>query len=621
MDVRSLGVPYDSKLGLILSDPGSDEILEINETAAVLLQSTPAELRGKSISSLFPVDVQHGETFAHFAKRVKMLDVAKVIDATVQGVKSARIAAWSNVGRYVSTVIWDSTQSTTTNLLDHTPHFLGMLTLQGRVLFASSAAKTLFGVAAENMHQEPITKYLHPEDRHILELCMKSFEQGDSVSSGVVRVLCEGDAVIYCSFSLKCQLDAQKMPTRLIMTAFDNTQIRTLRTEHIGKVVDSSKGHFEHVSKGLLTAEQLAFNLEKKLKLAEQQAALPELKGQIHDLQRIAHALTNSLQDVQSKSAEWDSNVNVHNVIFCLHTCLVEITRSFATIISQKALQVEQHIDPNVFTHFYADQIKIKEVLKTILLNAITYTPNGGKVEIHVSCVERNDQSQLLHFEIRDNGPVISEQAKKELFQSRISHASETGRTSGEAGLKLDRCRATLSILQGNFGVVSSERTGTTFFFTLRMRNGEQLAVAEPQLSNCIKGKFENMQISALVVDDVDSNLKIYQNLLQFLGVISIETAKNGNEAIDKATKDHFDLILMDIMMPEKNGYDAVHAIRQYEQRYDVKRSAIIFNSSDHLTLEQALHLHADGAIPKPVKANDFADAIAKVIKPPLEIK
>jgi PAS domain S-box-containing protein len=223
--------------------------------------------------------------------------------------------------------------------------------------------------------------------------------------------------------------------------------------------------------------------------------------------------------------------------------------------IRMKKQNFSMNIDPNIPTRILSDEKRLLRVLISLLTNAVKFTPEKGKISLRARLVDATDKKCTICFSVMDNGIGISKQLQKRLFLPFEQADKGRSRKYEGIGLGLAWAKRVAGMLGGDIRVDSQPDKGATFTFEIE-------AAISAQSNDVIEDKmFSGRRI--MVADDLEMNRIIIETMLENSGV-EIVFANNGIEAVEKfkAAPNDFDMILMDISMPEMDGYEATHEIR-----------------------------------------------------------
>lgn len=259
------------------------------------------------------------------------------------------------------------------------------------------------------------------------------------------------------------------------------------------------------------------------------------------------------------------------------------------------------------------DAVRLRQVLTNLISNAIKFTEIGG-VEIFIS-LEQTPNADNMRIEVRDTGIGVSDEAMPRLFDKFAQADSTTTRKYGGTGLGLSISKQLVELMGGEIGVESEEGKGSTFWFTIPSRSIEQIDGLE-FLSSDIKTSKSVMpdvpSMYVLVVDDNSANRELVRMLLAAAGHESI-VVSNGQEALNALEKERFDVILMDIEMPDMDGISVFKEIRR---RPGINQDTPVIALTAHAMpgdRERYLKLGMNKYVSKPIDPFQFAEALGRV--------
>ena len=267
--------------------------------------------------------------------------------------------------------------------------------------------------------------------------------------------------------------------------------------------------------------------------------------------------------------------------------------------------------------YVYADELRIREVLINILSNAIKFTKDGGTIRFEVNSQPVGDGKHVqVRYRISDTGIGMSEEYQAHLYEE-FSQESDGARTNYKGtGLGMAITKRYVDMMHGEIHVKSKQGVGTTFTVELPL----QIAGAVPEKKescSCTERDLQGVRI--LMAEDNDLNAEIAITLLEEKGMV-VTRAIDGQDVIDQfraAPAGSFDLILMDIMMPRQNGYEATQAIRSMSDRPDGETIPIVAMTANAFA-EDIAAAHAagmNGHLAKPIDMDEVVKIICRVLK------
>jgi CheY-like chemotaxis protein len=205
----------------------------------------------------------------------------------------------------------------------------------------------------------------------------------------------------------------------------------------------------------------------------------------------------------------------------------------------------------------------LRQVLLNLIGNALKFTARG-EVELAVALVEEDAAGALLHIAVRDTGIGITPEVQARLFAPFTQADASTTRRYGGTGLGLAIVKRLVELMVGQIGVESVPGQGSTFWLTLRLARAT--AAEEPSDVHAPSDPATEGQAlrRVLVAEDNAINRLVVVGLLQSLGC-AVETVEDGRQAVEAVRAEPFDLVLMDLHMPEMDGFAATAAIREQE--------------------------------------------------------
>ncbi len=294
----------------------------------------------------------------------------------------------------------------------------------------------------------------------------------------------------------------------------------------------------------------------------------PEKKEQA--LQKIESASINLLgviNDILDMSKIESGRLELSEELFALERILERATNVVTLRMEEKQQCFTLNVDPAIPAWFTGDGQRLMQVVTNLLSNAVKFTPMGGKISLDVTLSGERDAARQLRMAVRDTGIGISREQQRKLFRSFVQADSSVTRRFGGTGLGLAISKSIVEMMEGEIGVESEEGQGACFYFTvwLKLPDPAELPGSAGHSDACENADRNGLFAGrcVLLAEDIEINQEIVVSLLESTGVC-IDTALNGREALglfEEKARD-YDLILMDIHMPEMDGYEATRRIR-----------------------------------------------------------
>jgi CheY-like chemotaxis protein len=242
---------------------------------------------------------------------------------------------------------------------------------------------------------------------------------------------------------------------------------------------------------------------------------------------------------------------------FKMKSSISAMLHLFETKILEKNLKLVKEYDDKIPTVLVGDPVRLHQVILNLISNAVKFTTKG-KITVSVDLLYEDDDKIILKFAITDTGIGISEEKIGTIFENFQQATSETSRLYGGTGLGLAIVKQLIEPQGGSIRVTSTLNEGSTFSFTLPFQKTNADAELDDEINEI---HSEIKKVSVLVVEDIALNQLLMKTLLDDFGFIS-DIAENGKVAIEKLKKQKYDIVLMDLQMPEMNGFEATQYIR-----------------------------------------------------------
>ncbi len=286
----------------------------------------------------------------------------------------------------------------------------------------------------------------------------------------------------------------------------------------------------------------------------------------------------------------------------------------------KKGINLITEIDEDVPKYVKADPVRLKQVIINLVNNAIKFTETGS-VSVEVSCQEVNNKKRIFLFKVIDTGIGIPEEGVQRLFKSFSQVDISVTRKYGGTGLGLAISKNLVELMNGEIGVESEEGKGSTFWFTAKlevMSHEEVEALQQQEKENHRSDAQSEIRSSnILLAEDNLINQKVAMAHLKKFGH-KVTIANNGIEAVDYFSKFKYDLILMDIQMPEMDGLVATKLIRDFEKENNEReRTPIVAMTANVMTedVKKYMDQGMDDFIGKPFKADELKKIFQKYLE------
>jgi signal transduction histidine kinase/ActR/RegA family two-component response regulator len=357
-------------------------------------------------------------------------------------------------------------------------------------------------------------------------------------------------------------------------------------------------------------------------------AAKDRYLEQIHDASDHLLGIINDILDMSKIEAN-------KLVIARLPLDIRKVVDTVVNVTSFRASEVGQDIEANIDERLPAllvgDDQRLAQVIMNLLSNAIKFSPEGATITLDVCLLNEDDASCTVRVDVTDRGIGISEEQEPRLFRSFEQAEAGISRTYGGTGLGLAISKRIIEAMGGEIWFKSELGRGSTFSFAVRLPKAGAEADAQGGATGAYTGAeagghaavpvpIDDADFSAyrvLLVEDIEVNREIVEALLEPTGV-TIDEAQNGLEALQvfEADPARYDLILMDVQMPEMDGYTATRRIRALDAP-EGRTVPIIAMTANvfHEDIERALDAGMNAHIGKPLDLNEVLGVMSGYLK------
>ena len=352
--------------------------------------------------------------------------------------------------------------------------------------------------------------------------------------------------------------------------------------------------------------------------IALHQNTVSDIHDSLEKVQKSSNHLLSLLNDVLDFSRIESGKVTISPEPVDITQLTDNVQAIMNGLLYNRDLKFEVHRERLKNPYVLADVARIREVLVNILGNAVKFTKDGGKITLGCSSYPGMDEKHIIvRYVVQDNGIGMSEEFQKELFKPFSQEDDANARTNYKGtGLGMAITQKYVDMMGGSIAVESKKGVGTTFTVEIPLELTEQVIESEQKrpLHRDLTG------IHVLMAEDNDLNAELATIMLEDAGM-TVTRASDGKEVVD-LFKNHsrgtYDLILMDIMMPNMNGHQATKAIRAMGiDRPDAVTIPIIALSANAFIddIQESLDSGMNDHISKPINMEEVTDTIAKYIK------
>jgi PAS domain S-box-containing protein len=264
--------------------------------------------------------------------------------------------------------------------------------------------------------------------------------------------------------------------------------------------------------------------------------------------------LINDILDLAKVDA---GKMTFEQIPFKMSISIAAMLHLFETKIQEKNLVLVKEYDDKIPEVLLGDPVRLHQIILNLVSNAVKFT-SKGKISVNIQLLSEDDEKVTIQFSISDTGIGIAKDKIDKIFENFQQASSNTSRLYGGTGLGLAIVKQLVEAQKGNISVKSKIDAGSTFSFILSFQKTKVDVEIEPGIVELDPG---NTNIKVLVVEDIALNQLLMRTLLDEFG-FECDIASNGKIAIEKLQDKLYDIILMDLQMPEMNGFETTEYIR-----------------------------------------------------------
>lgn len=327
------------------------------------------------------------------------------------------------------------------------------------------------------------------------------------------------------------------------------------------------------------------------------------------------------LDDILDFSKIEAGEVRIETIDFDLHATVQDAAAVFAERARYKGLELVSYVEHDVPTALRGDPFRTRQVLTNLLSNAIKFTTEG-RVVLRVGVVEDREDTARIRYEVTDTGIGMTEEQQARLFQPFSQADTSTTRRYGGTGLGLAISKQLVDLMGGEIEVKSEPGVGSAFSFTLPLaKQAERTQIGPSPAASPVGYQHDSGEVEAersgvrvLVAEDTLTNQILARELLTKRGY-EVDVVSSGVEAVKTLSRNSYAAILMDIQMPEMDGYEAAIQIRRGEGAD--QHTPIIAMTAHALQgdREKALSAGMDDYLSKPVRPEQLDKVLERWLR------
>ena len=459
-------------------------------------------------------------------------------------------------------------------LADYANDVIWTMGLDGAITYVSPAVFKLRGLTPEEAMQQTIDQILTPDSQtvstqYVIDVLQAS-QRGETPKNfhGELEYYRKDGSTFWTEVLAFPLADAQGALIEILGVTRDITARKLYEDElksarQAAEKANNAKSEFvAHISHEVRTP------MTAMLAYMEQAMHPIDAADQRESLQKAQSAgelLLHLINDILDFSKIESGKVEIKKAPFVLNQVVTQVSDLVAHSAKSKGLDYAVLFNMDDRVTLVGDAPRLTQALLNLTSNAVKFTEQGF-VRIYVEQIDRSENDVTLKFSVQDSGRGLSEDMCERVFERFVQgKQSNASRTSG-TGLGLPICRQLAQLMAGDAGVSSSLGNGSTFWFTARLETHTDAVVTSAPAE--VLNPFANVNLkgrSALVVDDNDAVRDAMCRLLKHHGM-AVDHADSGLTALEQLKDQHYDVMLVDVEMPDMGGIELAETLRQMNQ-------------------------------------------------------
>lgn len=402
---------------------------------------------------------------------------------------------------------------------------------------------------------------------------------------------------------LKQRNEELKNTTSQLEEQKEHLQEQKIHLENANKAKDEFLANISHEIRTPLNAIIGFSDILKDEELPETQ------KKQANIISKSAHSLLSIINEILDFSKIASGKLEIVPEVSSTQELFTHMHTLFDAKASEKNITFHIENDLDIPNYLIFDHIRMQQVISNLLSNAIKFTPQNGEVWLRTKLVSKDNNTATIYIEVKDSGIGIPHDKLDLIFKPFSQVDGSVSKKYGGTGLGLTIISKILQLMNSKIHVVSKENKGSTFFFEISFE------IANKKEENQIERKIEKvLKGEVLVAEDNPINQQLMEAMLSTLN-LRVDFASDGNEAINMYENKNYDLIFMDINMPNCDGITATKAIREKELIIG-KYTPIVALTANAIKGDSEKYKNAgmDQHISKPINFNTLKDTLEKYL-------
>ncbi|HOD39467.1 MAG: Sensory/regulatory protein RpfC [bacterium ADurb.Bin243] len=495
----------------------------------------------------------------------------------------------------------------------------------GKYIYVSPACEAITGFSAREFieDEELILKIAHPEDKSIIAGHIKDLKNGNLKTDHLIefKIITKSGEVKYLEH--KCRAIYRPDGTWLGNRG-SNKDITERKIFEKELKAERDRANAATLAKSLFLAKMsheirtpmnsvIGFaNLLKMTDLS------PEQSDSVNHISGSAEKLLTIINDILDVSKIEAGKLTLRPAPFDPVALARDCVKSMSLAAASKNLTINEEYDEKLSRSLLGDQTRIRQIITNLINNAIKFTQKGC-VKVAIKLTGEAPDSTDVEFSVSDTGIGIAPEMINKIFENYVQQDSELHRAREGTGLGLNIVKNLVELMGGKISVKSRPGNGSEFSVNIRFpkASGGEAFEKTPKISaSPAMPEPAGKKLKLLIAEDEPANRRLIKKVIEMKGWEAV-IVDDGEKAVEKASSEHFDAVLMDIQMPVMDGITASKAISRIFSEKGQKRPPIIVLTASTMPEEFEFYIRAgmDGIIPKPLNVINFYETVEKIIE------
>jgi PAS domain S-box-containing protein len=340
-----------------------------------------------------------------------------------------------------------------------------------------------------------------------------------------------------------------------------------------------------------------------------------EQRDYLKTLRSSADLLLSILSDILDIAKIEAGKMVLESIPTDLREVVEDIVKLFLPHARQKELSLRAQVGEDLPPTVLADPVRLRQILANLVNNAIKFTEQG-EVVVQAELLQHEEERVWVRLSVQDTGIGIPPERLHTIFEAFTQADSSTTRRYGGTGLGLTICKRLAELMGGHIHVRSEIGKGSTFWVDLPLPLAHTATKPDHAESTSTEPTPLPTGLRILLVEDNEVNCKVAARMLQKLGC-QVDIAANGRQAVDKTKQQWYDVVFMDVHMPEMDGYEATRLIREQENGSDRHQIIIAMTASAmESDRQRCLQAGMDDYLAKPFREAELRQILARWVTP-----